>query len=251
MSDIQIFSNDNFGEVRTLEQGDQIWFVAKDVAEILDYSYTSTATRRLDEDEKGVQQLQTPGGWQEMTIVNEYGLYNLVLGSEKEEAKQFKRWITHEVVPSIRKTGNYSVEETPDVEDLIIKQAQSVKELKQKVDQQQEQIDETQDEVEDIRNTIIETDEDWRDWVNEKLNAIGYKTGHYQGIRQESYQVLEDRARCRLGVRLSNLKDRKRNQGASKTELNETCKLDVVEQDKRLKEIYTAIVKELAVKHSV
>ena len=111
MSNIQIFNNEQFGEVRTIRKDDQIWFVAKDVAEILEYSYTSTATRRLDEDEKGVQHLQTPGGQQEMIIVNEYGLYNLVLGSEKEEAKQFKRWITHDVIPSIRKTGSYSVEQ--------------------------------------------------------------------------------------------------------------------------------------------
>ena len=110
MSNIQIFNNDQFGEVRTISEDGQIWFVAKDVADILEYSYTSTATRRLEEDEKGVQQLQTPGGRQEMTIINEFGLYNLVLGSKKEEAKQFKRWITHEVIPSIRKTGQYSVD---------------------------------------------------------------------------------------------------------------------------------------------
>ena len=79
--------------------------MAKDVCEILEID--SSQTRRLDEDEKGLCPIQTPGGIQEMTCINEPGLYSLVLGSRKSEAKEFKRWVTHEVLPSIRKTGGY------------------------------------------------------------------------------------------------------------------------------------------------
>ncbi|MCK8827709.1 hypothetical protein MWH25_08125 [Natroniella acetigena] len=113
-----------------------------------------------------------------------------------------------------------------------------------------EQAQQANDGVEKIRETIIETDDDWRNGVNEKLNTIGFKTGKYKEIRTESYEILEDRARCRLGVRLDNLKERKRNNGATKTETNNTRKLDVIERDARLKEIYTSIVKQLAIKHS-
>lgn len=81
------------------------WFVAADVCRAL--GIDRTQTRRLDEDEKGVYSAQTPGGQQDMSIVNELGLYALVLSSRKPEAKAFKRWITHEVIPSIRKTGGY------------------------------------------------------------------------------------------------------------------------------------------------
>ena len=70
------------------------------------------ATERLDNDEKGVSSIDTPGGKQEMSIVNEPGLYTLVLGSRKPEAKAFKRWVTHEVIPSIRKTGGYNLPAT-------------------------------------------------------------------------------------------------------------------------------------------
>jgi len=84
------------------------WFVAADIADALDYREAKDATRGLDEDEKGRHILPTHGGDQEMTIVNESGLYSLILGSRKPEAKKFKKWVTSEVLPSIRKTGSYS-----------------------------------------------------------------------------------------------------------------------------------------------
>jgi len=85
------------------------WFVAADVCASLELPETHKAVVRLDEDEKGRNSIPTPGGQQEMTVVNESGLFNLVLGSRKPEAKRFKRWVTHEVLPSIRKTGAYVV----------------------------------------------------------------------------------------------------------------------------------------------
>jgi len=94
-------------ELRTvLLEGDP-WFIGKDACDILELD--TTQIRRLDDDEKGLHSIQTPGGYQPVTVINEYGLYSLVLGSRKPEAKTFKRWITHEVIPSIRKTGSYSV----------------------------------------------------------------------------------------------------------------------------------------------
>ena len=81
-------------------------FVAADLLSTL--SLDRKALERLDDDEKGVSSIHTPGGQQEMTVVNESGLFNLVLGSRKPEAKRFKRWVTHEVLPSIRKTGAYA-----------------------------------------------------------------------------------------------------------------------------------------------
>ena len=83
------------------------WFVAADVLATI--SLDRKALERLDDDEKGVNSIHTPGGVQEMTTVNEPGLYALVLGSRKAEAKRFKRWVTHEVLPAIRKTGSYAV----------------------------------------------------------------------------------------------------------------------------------------------
>lgn len=108
MNDIMIFKNDNFGEIRSLEINNEPWFVAKDACDILELKNTTMAISRLDKDE--VTKFNLGGLSGETNIVNEYGLYNLILASRKKEAKAFKRWITHEVIPSIRKNGSYSLD---------------------------------------------------------------------------------------------------------------------------------------------
>lgn len=240
MSELQIFKSEEFGQIRTLENKNGIWFVAKDVCEALNLSNPSITVNRLDSDE--VTKLNLGGQVGETNLVNEYGLYNLVLGSRKSEAKEFKRWITHKVIPSIRKTGQYS-QKPKSIEDLIIMQAQSVKELRGEVKRQQEQI-------QNIKGAIIHTDEDWRRWVNSQLNRISFEEGNYQEVRKQSYDILENRASCRLSIRLDNLKDRMIKAGATKTAANKACMLDVIETDVRLKEIYTAIVEKLVIKFS-
>ena len=107
MNEIKLFENPEFGEVRVVEKDGDPWFVAADICRALDLQNTAMAMSRLDDDEKGVSLTDTPGGTQTLSLVNEPGLYSLVLGSRKPEAKAFKRWITHEVIPSIRKTGGY------------------------------------------------------------------------------------------------------------------------------------------------
>lgn len=109
MNELRIFNNADFGDVRTVEKDGNIWFVGKDVAEALGYVRTADAVKaHIDADDKGVCVLPTPGGRQETTIINESGLYSLVLSSKLPSAKAFKRWITSEVIPSIRKTGSYN-----------------------------------------------------------------------------------------------------------------------------------------------
>jgi anti-repressor protein len=104
MPDIQIFTGD-FGQVRTITRGGEPWFVAADVCAALDVINPSDANKRLDDDERARLNLGLTGS--ETNIVSESGLYALVLGSRKPEAKAFKRWITHDVIPTIRKTGGY------------------------------------------------------------------------------------------------------------------------------------------------
>lgn len=104
MQELVVFNNEQFGEIRTIENESGVWFVAADVCKALEISNPSAAVDRLDEDERSKFNL----GRQGMTnVVNEYGLYGLVLGSRKKEAQEFKRWIKHDVLPSIRKTGGY------------------------------------------------------------------------------------------------------------------------------------------------
>lgn len=115
MKDIQIFNNPEFGQVRTVVIDDEPWFVAADVCRALDIGNSRQAVTRLDDDEKNTVTLNDgiPGN-PEKTVVNEPGLYSLVLGSRKPEAKAFRRWITHEVIPAIRKTGGYHVPQSPE-----------------------------------------------------------------------------------------------------------------------------------------
>ena len=108
MDNVRIFESEKFGKVRTVNREDGPWFVAADVCRALDVTNNRDAVARLDDDEKGVALIDTPGGEQEMSIISESGLYALVLSSRKPEAKAFKRWITHEVIPSIRKNGAYA-----------------------------------------------------------------------------------------------------------------------------------------------
>lgn len=108
MSDIQIFGNKEFGKIRTLTINNEPWFVAKDIAEKLGYGNPRQGVAsHVDDEDKGVQKLDTPSGIQNMTIINESGLYSLILSSKLPTAKRFKHWVTSEVLPTIRKTGSY------------------------------------------------------------------------------------------------------------------------------------------------
>lgn len=108
MNEIQIFNNPEFGEIRTVEQNGEPWFVGKDVAQALGYADPRSAiSKKVDGLDRGVAKMATPSGEQEMTIINESGLYSLCFSSKLEGAVKFKRWVTSEVLPQIRKTGSY------------------------------------------------------------------------------------------------------------------------------------------------
>lgn len=107
MANIQVFEYQN-SKVRTVDMDGEAWFVLKDVCAVLGISNNRMAADRLDDDEKGVSLIDTLGGKQEMVIVNESGLYHIILRSDKPEAAPFRRWVTNDVLPTIRKTGSYN-----------------------------------------------------------------------------------------------------------------------------------------------
>lgn len=112
MNELQVFESQEFGSVRTLTVNDEPWFVGKDVAIALGFKTPRDAIRtHVFEEDKGVDSIVTPGGKQQMTIINESGLYALVFGSRLPTAINFKRWVTSEVLPALRKTGNYKIKE--------------------------------------------------------------------------------------------------------------------------------------------
>lgn len=145
LNQLQKIFNYQGNQVRTVVKNNEPWFVAKDVCEILEIKNPSDALKRLDGDERARLNLGRQGN---TNVVNEYGLYNLILGSRKPEARQFKRWITHEVIPSIRKHGAYmtpeKIEEVLLNPDTIIKLATELKhEREQRIQlEQQRKLDE-------------------------------------------------------------------------------------------------------------
>lgn len=147
MENVQIFSNEEFGRIRTIAIEGEPWFVGKDVAERLGYKEPTKAAReKVDEEDRGVSKIDTPSGVQEMTIINESGLYSLVLSSKLPRARAFKRWVTSEVIPSIRRRGMYATAETaeqmlqnPDVMIRALQELKAERQKRQQLEQKQKE----------------------------------------------------------------------------------------------------------------
>lgn len=165
-NNIQVFNNEEFGEVRTVMVSGEPWFVAVDVCKALELSNPTVAVSRLDEDERAKFNLGRQG---EGIIVNEAGLYSLILGSRKPEAKVFKRWITHDVIPAIRKTGGYiQGEESMSDDDLI---ARALVMAQKKIELREQQLKEN-----DAQLKLQKPKVDFADHVTDSDNAIDMGT---------------------------------------------------------------------------
>lgn len=141
MNELQIFNSEEFGDIRTVTINNEPWFVGKDVAEALGYSEPRSAvSKKIDEADRGVAEMETPSGKQNMTIINESGLYALIFGSKLESAKRFKHWVTSEVLPAIRKTGGYQMPMTTDQKIQLL--AQGNVELTEKIEKVNEDLQE-------------------------------------------------------------------------------------------------------------
>ena len=133
MNKVKIFNSEEFGAVRTVTINGEPWFVGKDVALALGYSYPQKAVRdHVLEEDRGVNEMDTPSGRQNLAIINESGLYALIFGSKLDSAKRFKHWVTSEVLPAIRKTGSYQMPMTTDQKIQLL--AQGNVELTEKID---------------------------------------------------------------------------------------------------------------------
>ena len=166
MNEITVFQNEEFGDIRTVMLEGEPWFVAVDVCRALDIRNNRDALNRLDDDEKGVELTDTPGGQQKLSIVNEPGLYSLVLGSRKPEAKAFKHWITHDVIPAIRKTGSYAPTLSPAEllvaqANLLLEQDKRMKALESNFVDMKDDIVDMNDRVEQLESAVVNHPEDY------------------------------------------------------------------------------------------
>ena len=246
-------------EVRTVQVNGEPWFVLADVCKVLEISNSRNISSRLEPDEKGVTLVDTLGGTQQMTIINESGLYTVILRSDKPQAKPFRKWVTSEVLPSIRKHGSYSVQSqfadlSPQLQVLIQMETRQ----KQIEARQAEQATALAGLEQKLQNTceVIALDKTaWRKDSEHLINKIARATGEgYGGIRlvyEEIYRSIESRAGVSLNTRLTNKRNRMAGEGVCKSKRDRLTRVDIIAEDKKLIEIYVAIVKELAVKYGV
>ncbi|EPE60859.1 phage antirepressor KilAC domain-containing protein [Exiguobacterium sp. S17] len=180
-------------------------------------------------------------------VINEDGLYDVIFDSRKDEAKEFRKWVTSEVLPSIRKTGSYSIPNeglSPQLQLLINM------ELEQK--KMQQEVAAVKEDVGNMRDILSLDLKDWRNGINKLLNGIAHQLGgqmYYQEVRNESYNLLQYKAGCDLNIRLNNRKSKAALRGMSKTTINKISKLDVIAEDKKLISVYVTVIKEMAVKY--
>ena len=194
MNELQIFNNEEFGTVRTVTIDNEPWFVGKDVAEALGYKNTrqALATNVMDED-KGVHSVDTPSGIQQMKIINESGLYALIFGSKLESAKRFKHWVTSEVLPSIRKTGQYQMENLSTEMKAILMHDEKIVKIESRMDRLEFDIPLYASEADEISNH-----------VKRKGVVIlgGKKSDAYKdrNIRSKVYRDIYDQVKREFGI---------------------------------------------------
>jgi len=248
-NDIKVFSyQDN--EVRTIQENGETYWVLKDVCDVLGIQNATDVAKRLDEDE--VTRFNLGGLSGESNIVNESGLYNVILRSDKPEAKAFKRWVTHEVLPSIRKTGAYAAPLSP-LEQLQL-QVKIMQDLEQKQQEQQQALEATNQRLDTIGEIISLNPTAWREESRKIIARIAEALGGFsyiQELQADIYKLMRERFGIDVKARLTNLRRRMAEEGASTTKRSKTNYLDAIANDKRAVEAYLTIIKEMSIMHGL
>ena len=182
----QIFSKENLGSVRTIFVNNEVWFCAKDVCGILEIKNVTQAVQRLDEDERSMFNIGRQGN---TNFINESGLYTLILRSDKKEAKPFRKWITSEVIPAIRKTGKYEEKKKPLTQaELILQQAQWMVEAESRINNIENNVIGLANTIEDNDKSIKRLENNQRRTVTSNhLTVIAY--ANIKGIKPKSYHA--------------------------------------------------------------
>ena len=216
-NEVQVWNYES-SEIRTVQINGEPWFVLSDVCKVLELSSPHKVAERLDGDEKGRNQIPTLGGVQEMAVVNESGLYTVILRSDKPQAKPFRKWVTSVVLPSIRKTGSYSVQQPNAFENLspqlqvLIQMETRQKQIEARQAEQATALAGLEQKLQNTCEVIALDKTAWRKDSEHLINKIARATGDgYGGIRllyEEIYRSIESRAGVSLNTRLTNKRNR-------------------------------------------
>lgn len=244
----QIFKNNLFEVTATLEDG-EILFDAEQVAESL-----------------GITQIKGNQSYVRWERVNDYlpsdsplvgkgdlipepMVYKLAFKAQNEVAEQFQDWLAIEVIPQIRKTGSYSIDTSQ-----LSPELQAFNNIFQSLAKQELATKQLETKLDNIADILSLNMNDWRNESNKIINVIATKLGggqYYKDIRKESYELLEERGKCKLNVRLNNRKNAMAGRGMSKTSISKLSKLDIIAEDNKLISVYITVIKDLAVKYQL
>lgn len=200
MEEIQIFNSGEFGDIRTVTINNEPWFVGKDVAKALKYKDTSDALKKhISEDDKLTRRFTDSGQSREMYIINESGLYSLIFGSKLDSAKRFKRWVTSEVLPSIRRTGSYGIPLT--IPEQIQLLARGNVELERKIDTIQSDVEAIKADLPIFPIEAERITTATKKKGVEVLGGINSSAYRNKGLRQKLYSNLYSNLKYNFGVR--------------------------------------------------
>ena len=246
MSNIRIF-NYNSVEVRTIQKDGEPWFVLRDVCNVLGLGTPARVAERLDTDEVSQTHItDSMGRQQETTIINESGLYNVILRSDKPEAKPFRKWVTSEVIPAIRRHGSYSRKPLTPAEQLLA-QANVLVEQERRLSALEETAEKTSRAIEMIAAPAASTRDTWQEETGKAIRQMCAEYAlNYHSTTGDLYKELEGRAGIDLDARKRNLQKRLRANGATATECKAVSKLSVIARNPQLREIFTGIVQRKA-----
>lgn len=260
MNELQIFKSPEFGQVRMIIINNEVWFIGRDVAIALGYAKPENAIHmHVDEEDKTTTLIQGNGSnYKSKTIIiNESGLYSLALSSKLPKAKEFKRWITKEVIPSIRKYGGYIVNKPLNQLDILEQSIQIMKEQQRRLEEHDNRLAKIESNIEQIKELEQINASNWRLYFGSVTRKIAKyypcldMENPYQAIRHEFYERLENEAHCNLNIRLKNKKERAYKAGLNKNKIKEFNKLDIIEEDARLINSAIAVLKKMSIQYGI
>ena len=241
MNELKVFKNLEFGHIRTTEVNGEPMFCLTDVCRSLEIANTTQVADRLEDDERSMLDIGRAG---KANFVTERGLYAVILRSDKPNAKKFRRWITSEVIPSIRKTGEYKVK-------ALSPQLQLMQGLLNQMAEQEQRLQGVENFCNNVKEVMAAPIGDWREEMNSHVRKISKSSGiDYRALYTELYIELEKRAKCDLSKLSANKQGRLELQGKTKSYIDGECKkIAVISDNVRLKEIFHSIIKEYLIKY--
>lgn len=242
MNQLEVFKNEDFGEIRTVQLNNEPMFCLSDICKALEVKNTTDVAKRLEDDE--VTRFNLGGQVGETNFVSESGLYSVILRSDKPNAKRFRKWITSEVIPSIRKTGTYSAR-------TLSPQFQLMQGLLDQMAEQEQRLQGVENFCNNVKEVMATPIGDWREEMNSHVRKIAKSSGiDYRALYTELYIELEKRAKCDLTKLSVNKQNRLTSQGKTKSYIESECKkIAVISDNVRLKEIFQSIIKEYLIKY--